>query len=298
MFFAAHASAEPSASNRADALFERGKAEMTAGHTTAACVLFAESYAIDATEGTLLALGLCHEREDRLVDAFAELRDVHASAMKSGRDDRQRVARSALARIEPRIGRVVVRAETACAALMLDGRAVTKPDAELPVSPGDHHVTCKRAAAPWEGDVSVTAGALAVVVVPDATKPDATSSDATSSDATSSDALRVRPTSRIAPSTNASDGGPGRTLGWIAGAVGLASLGVGTVFGVRSFDRWGEVESRCPTPKACLDPAAKTYEDDARTSATVANITIVAGLALVGLGIYLIATHPTREARR
>lgn len=282
LLFAGSARAEPSPTARADALFDRGKAEMSANHTTAACVLFGESYAIEPSEGTLLALGLCHEKEERLLDAFAELRDVHTSAMKSGREDRQRVARSALARIEPRIGRLVVRSEAPCDSLSIDGQPVAKPDVELPVSAGAHHLSCKRVKV-WEGDVTVATGALSVVVVP---KPEAPKDE-------------PKPAHGVTHETPKREAeAPGsslRTLGWVAAGVGVASLGVGTFFGIRSFDQWGNVTAVCPQPRSCRDRDAPLYEDNARSAATIANITIIAGAVLAAAGVYLILTNPSRS---
>lgn len=94
-----------SASARADALFARGKAEMAAGHVATACAALAESLALEPAEGTLLALGLCREKEGELVTAHGLLRDV---ATRTDRDERRRVAKAAIARIEDRLGRVVV----------------------------------------------------------------------------------------------------------------------------------------------------------------------------------------------
>lgn len=165
----------------ADALFDQGKSEMKAGRYAAACAAFGESYALDAADGTLLALALCHEQQGELVKAFGELQAVHASSLRSGREDRQRVARAALSRVEPRIARVAIRVpsrDRACAStLRIDGAQVhvteeASPDRGLVV--GRHRISCEcQPGDSWSTMVDVGAGELAVVVVPEKSEPGA-----------------------------------------------------------------------------------------------------------------------------
>lgn len=272
----AFAWAQPDAATRADQLFARGKAEMTAGRTSAACAAFAESHALDAAEGTLLALGLCHEQEGKLTAAFAELRDVHATATRSHREDRQRVARTALARIEPRIGRVVIHVSAtdgACARSMrIDGAPIAADEVarEIPVAPGQHRLTCARA---WSADVTVSAGALAVVVVPAAV-------------VTPPKEQATRPVETSRPPT----------LGWVMTGTGALALGVGAGFGVDAFSRWSEVEKKCD-PNACRDTSALDDRDAAKRSALIANIAVGAGVVLVAVGLYLVLTNGKNDSR-
>lgn len=278
---------------RADELFARGKTAMAAGRYAEACAAFDESYGLDPSEGTLLALGLCHEKSEDLVRAFAELRDVHASAVSSGRDDRQRVARAALARVSPRIGRVLVRASGDgalgdCRAIALGSTTLAASDlgVELPVTPGSHRIVCERArGAPWAETVAVSAGALGVVVIPLEERAD-TPTEARSP---------AREDGK--PDTDEGDGTGARTLGFALGGVGLVGLGVGAFFGVRAFGLWADVEAKCD-PAACNDPSARDDADAARTSATVANVAVIAGAALVAAGVYvLLSSARSADAR-
>ena len=283
----AHAQESPaksSTSERADALFEKGKADMSAGRNASACAAFAESQDLDPQEGTLLALGLCREQEGKLLRAFAALRDVSASATRSARDDRLRVARAALARITPKIGRVVVRAPkaNACSSLRLDADVLARADVEreVPVEPGSHRVVCVRpSGSEWTSDVAVTAGATAIVVPPEPSSNDI-------------GAPAPRPTETTTPS-----GGLSPLWGWGFGAAGLVTLGIGGFFGIRAFDKWSDVEDRCE-PRACRDRTALDDASDARTAATVSNITLVAGAVLLAAGIYILVAKPGGSAAR
>ncbi|MBX3213770.1 MAG: tetratricopeptide repeat protein [Labilithrix sp.] len=281
--------ADEDAAERADALFARGKADMAAGRVARACAAFDESYALDPSEGTLLALGLCHERSGDVGRAFRELRDVHASALASGREDRQRVARAALARVGPRVGRVVIRVDggepARCEVVTLDGAPLGARDlgVEIPVEPGSHRVACARGGvAPWAETVVVTAGALGVVVVP------AARGDVPSPEPRGAAGGARSPE----PPGGAGDAEPGApTLGFALGGAGLVALGVGAYFGVRAFDEWATVEAKCE-PAACTDASARADADAARTSATVANVAVVVGAVLVAAGAYVILTSP------
>jgi hypothetical protein len=268
---------------RADALFERGKSDMTANRIEKACLSFAESYSLDPSEGTLLALGLCHEQEGKLVRAFAELRDAHARATKSGRDDRQRVARAALARVAPRIGRIVVRQQNAlphCTTIFVDDDVVppANVDTELPVMPGDHRILCEGSAGRnTPKTVSVDAGALRVVEVAVDEPPP--------------------PPAPLAHAEPAQPASARKAVGWVLGGAGALALGAGALFGVRAFDQWATVKSRCD-PRACTDPSMVDETSHARTSALVSDITVVAGLALVAVATYLELTSPRPKAAR
>lgn len=285
---------EDDAAARADALFARGKADMAAGRVARACAAFDESYALDPSEGTLLALGLCHEKAEELVRAFRELRDVHASALASGREDRQRVARAALARVGPRIGRVVIRADGGdrggCESVTLDGAPLGPRElgVELPVEPGSHRVACERGrVAPWAETVALSAGALGVVVVP-AAGPAGALGDPARADAAAARGDGAPRTTRSA-SGDEEAGAP--TLGFVLGGAGVVALGVGAFFGVRAFDQWATVEAKCE-PAACADASARADAEGARTSATVANVAVVAGVVLVVAGVYVLFTTP------
>jgi len=269
------------ASTRSDALFEEGKRHLSAGRVAAACAAFTQSLALDPAEGTQLALALCHEQQGDLVRAYTELQAVLMSTSRSGRDDRWRVANAALARVEPRIGRLRVdgRADdTKCAeTFRIDGES-TQPriGGERPLLVGVHKVECDRAeGGKWSAIAEIAAGTVVQLVIP--TPP----------------ASPERP----APSPGTEPAQPAAKESrspWplVIGGAGIAALGVGSYFGLRAFDAWGRVEAAC-VPSSCVDRSVSTDVANAQSSATVANISFVAGAALLAVGVYLFVARPS-----
>jgi hypothetical protein len=269
------ASASP---EEAERLFESGKKLLAERKLDEACPLLARSQEMDPADGTLLALGLCHEQAGAFVLAFGELSDVLTRAVAAGRDDRQRVARAALARITPRVGRLTIRLNGSSdgVAVTNDGAPVPLPllGRELAVEPGVHTVELRRGLlVVWSSQLGIAAGNLTVVVVP-VPKPADT-------------ALPVAATRREEPTTAAPEP-DSRWLGWVIGGVGLVAVGAGGIFGVQSFAKWSDVRARCGDPNACVDPGAL---DDARSAdhaATAANVLVTGGLVLVATGLVVL----------
>jgi hypothetical protein len=276
-------------SARSDALFEEGKRHLSAGRVAAACAAFTQSLALDPAEGTQLALALCHEQQGDLVRAYTELQAVLMSTSRSGRDDRWRVANAALARVEPRIGRLRVdgRADdTRCAdTFRIDGESVPpRIGSERPLMVGVHKVECERSeGGKWSAIAEIATGTVAHLVIPHVANPTAAS-----------------PAERPAPSPITEPAPPPAKVSrspWplVIGGAGIAALGVGSYFGLRAFDAWSRVEAAC-VPSSCADRSVSKDVADAQNSATVANISFVAGAALVAVGVYLFVARPSAAA--
>src|SRR5687767_5825288 len=92
------ASAENAAA--AESLFNEGKKLSTQGKWQEACLKFEESQRVDPGIGTLFQLANCHEKVGRTATAWAEFREVAASAKASGQGAREKVARERAAALE------------------------------------------------------------------------------------------------------------------------------------------------------------------------------------------------------
>src|SRR6185369_2523943 len=105
---AAHA--QPSGANRpqAEVLFNEGKKLQKEGKIPEACRKFEASYRLDPAGGTVLNLGLCHDKEGKLASAWGELKEALAAAKKANRKDREKIARERIDAIEPRLPYVIV----------------------------------------------------------------------------------------------------------------------------------------------------------------------------------------------
>lgn len=157
---AAHAQARrPSTAEQllAESLFTEGRTLMDQGRYPEACAKLAESQRLDPGGGTLLNLGVCHEKEGKVGTAYAELDAALAQATQEGRKDRVELARARIAALTPRLPRLSVRvlAEAPDLEVKVDGVVLRKPawGVATVVDPGAHHV---EASAPGRVGFSVT----------------------------------------------------------------------------------------------------------------------------------------------
>ncbi len=82
-------------------------------------------------------------------------------------------------------------------------------------------------------------------------------------------------------------GGTLRTVGFIVGGVGAASLVVGVVTGIMSSSEFASLEDECGTTR-CTDPGAADTIDSGKSLETVANITLIGGAVLVVAAVPLV----------
>lgn len=297
-------------SARADALFTQGKAALEAGDFAHACPALQDSYAIDPANGTLLALGVCHEGQGRTATAWRELRSAAEGATKDGRADRAQFAQAHIAKLEGRLSRLtVVVPGDAPSGLGIELDGTPLPQSEWgkasPIDPGHHtiaaHAPGRR---PWTGavDVAPEHDAQTVKVGPLAgdapasasTPPSAPGADAPPAGVTAPPAGAPPVDTTPTPDTTA----PGtwkRPAGSIVGGFGVAALGVGTAFGVTAITKSNDAKSQC-SPQSCTSPGAVGENNDAKTAATIADVALGAGLAALAVGAYFLITAPSAPA--
>lgn len=89
--------------------------------------------------------------------------------------------------------------------------------------------------------------------------------------------------------------GTRRILGITAAGVGVVGLGVGIAFGARASSQWSDAKDACG---ASCTPGSAPYgqRDDARSSATISTISVIAGAAFVVGGAVLFFTAPSRRS--
>jgi len=266
----------------AEARFREGLQLMDQKDYSAACPKLAESNRLDPASGTLLALALCHERAGKTASAWAAYTDAAARAKLEKRADREKAAKQKIADLEPKLSKLTLRVSdqargTSGFSLKRDGEPVGEGswDSPTPVDPGEHEI---EASAPGHESfkVSVTVGAdgdqktieiaalekLAEGVV----TPVASSSSSASADTSTS-------------------GGSLRTVGLIAGGVGVVALGVGTYFGLQAKSKNSDSSDDCDG-NVCGD-SGYAARQDARSAGNTATIAFVAGGVLVATGVTL-----------
>ena len=272
---AAHA--QPSAADRtqAEALFNEGKKLQKEGKIAEACRKFEGSYRIDPAGGTVLNLGLCHEKEGKIASAWGELKEALAAAKKANRKDREKIARERIDAIEPRLPFMLVIPDKPIdgLAITVDGAAIAGEawGAQLPIDPGAHVVKATAPKhEPWEGPFEVAEGKKITVRVPPLV-----------------DAIVVAPTASAeasaAPLVMAPKYPWMRPSGIAIASVGLAAVVVGAVFGASALTAGSKVKSECDAGLACT-PAGFDAVKEGRTSATIADILLGAGGGFTVLG--------------
>ncbi len=275
---AADASAQAHDKKAGDALFREGRSAFDKGDYPTACAKFEASQAADAAAGTLLNLAVCEEKIGRLIASRKHLAELLSSLGK--KDDRLKFAEELVTKLDARI-----------------------PTLTLAIAPGAPADTTARDA---QGDAPLEIGkALAFdpgpreIIVRAAGRPEARLQVKLAEGA--------RETREIAPGTVVQvatpvepppdDGADGRrlrrNLGYVAGGVGVAGIGVAIVTGLALESKKSELDKHCPN-KQCDPTGVKLLADDKSTPLVAVNMVgWIAGVAGLGGGAILLLTSRT-----
>ncbi len=278
----------------AQALFDQAKTLMAEGHAAEACPKLEESQRLDPGSGTLVNLARCYEQAGRLASAWTKYLEAASAAKASGNSDREAVARQQAAALRPRLSNLVI--TVAPEAKDTPGLEVTRDGVQvgaaqwglsIPADEGEHKVAAKAPGyAPWEAVAVVKGeGTTATATVP------ALAAQAASSEPGA-------PTPGAAESSGPpSKGGLGtqRILALVAGGVGVVSVGVGTVFGLKSKSDHDEAAKYC-TGSACTDQRGVTAGNDAHAAGNVATVMMVVGAVGLAAGVTLWLTAPSSQS--
>jgi len=245
---------------------------MGAGRYDEACPKFAESERLDPAAGTLLNLAVCHEKQGKTATAWAEYNDVIGASRKDGNTERQRIALQRIQELEPRLCHLsIVSADPAMGHILsvkVDGVTLGKAalGAPIPINPGTHVLEVEALGAkPWSGTIKLAGDGASSVVTVLAGADHLEPSD-------------KRGSARNDPRSMADDGR--KRLAIVLGATGVAALGAGVYFGLRTKDEWDERNAHCAS--GC-DATAVAASKSAQTLAIVTDTAF--GVALVGIGL-------------
>ncbi|WP_437683813.1 hypothetical protein [Sorangium sp. So ce131] len=296
--------AQPTAADKAlaEGLFQDGKKLMDEGKIPEACAKLAESQRVDPTVGTLLNLAVCHEKEGKTASAWAEFKEASALSAGIGQQDRSQFAAKRAAALEARLTRLALEVAQPVPGMVitLNGKELSAAAATgsgIPVDPGAAAIEAKAPGKqPWSQQVTLEPGSgTKQVTVPPLADVPAPAPAAPSPPPPRPAAAPPPPASSTAAAPGSgSAGSPMRTLGFIAGGVGVASLGVGAVLGVLTLRKAADVEDGCSGSFGC-SPADVAMNEDARTTAMVSTVTVGAGLACLGAGVALVLMSPSPE---
>jgi hypothetical protein len=274
----------------AEAAFRRGK-ELINSDAPAACEAFKQSMQLDAQFGTQYNLALCYEKVGRLASAWGELTELAAKdANAARRADSEKRAKA----LEPRLVRllIVIKQRAPGMKIMRDESDVTAfMGVATPVDPGMSKLT---ASAPgyktWSADVTISGeGTTITVDVPPLEK--APEPPPPPPGGGGKDVFQTPPPAQV-------DRDPGagrRKLGLIIGAVGVAGVGAGVVFGLGASSALDDAKATCGGDLSDCRGDAELAQDDvdtANSKAMMSNIGFGVGVAALVGGAVLYLTAP------
>lgn len=260
----------------AQALFEEGRELMDRGDARSACAKFEESQRLESGLGTQYHLARCYEAIGRTASAHALFLAVAAQARDLGQRPREEIARERAQALQSKLSRLRINvpyAATRAIEIERDGGLLGRAQwgAAVPVDPGTHRV---RARGPglvtWETEVVVPARpSLVSVTVPVLQEDEAAASF-------------WAPTSR--------------KLGAAAMGVGVASLGLGTVFAANALSRYDDSNRAGCAERSCPDAESLELRNAARAAGNRATWAFGVGVSGVAAGAVLFLWTPGKES--
>jgi len=277
----------------AEALFQDGRRLVKAGKVDEACPKFEESYRLVAKLGTLLNLAACHDKQGKTGSAWGEYTQAVTLAKKAGEAKRVEFAREQLAELDGRLSKLALEVTEPVEGmeLLVDdqplGRAAwTTP---LPLDPGSHVIVAR---APghedWTATVEIPAEPGVTAQQVPALEPSATTPG--------TEAQAGTPPPKPAPDSDEAGTDGQWIAGWVLGGAGVVAAGVGTYFGINTFQKQGDSDDHCVDTRC--DQEGVDLRDEAMTSAHVSTTLFAVGGALVVTGVILLVTSSDGDAEK
>lgn len=279
----------------AEALFQEARRLMESKDYERACTKFAESQSLDPSGGTLLNLAVCHEKAGKLATAWALFHEAQVVASQERRRGRVALAQKRIEALGPRLPKLTLttqaEAEPREFSLELDGAILSKAvlGSSFPVDPGSHILQASAEGyETWSHTFNITEAQVQSVEIP---------------------RLVVIPTPPPKPEPVVSNGVDGiegppklRSEGngrrnWGLGFMGVGTIGLvsGAVFALKS--NRADEDSRAFCDGSVCQPEGIRLNEEAKSSALLADIQFAAGLAFVGVGGYLLLTESGSSKR-
>jgi hypothetical protein len=256
-----------------------------------ACPLLERSLAASPVIRTSSALALCYEAWGKYASAYNAWRAVAEQAAEAGAAETATLKRAVekTEQLAARITRVVFEPADSPSGLQvwLDGRllAASELNAPVPVDPGGHTVEAKapervdwkrtfEIAATEAGDTRrVPIEPLAPIAPAHVNPPPPAAPD------------RLSPTAPTSVVEQPSSTPPLKYAAVATVSAGLVAGTVGTIYAFRARTSWREAKALgCDSHGVCRKQAGVDLVDAAGSKATIATISFVAGVALIGGG--------------
>jgi hypothetical protein len=282
------------------ALYREGVALAESGRWPEALAKFEQVVRIRSAPPALLALGTAQVHVGQLVAAKHTLEQALAAARAAGTGSGAAIAdkaAAALAALEPRLSRLIVRIPSGVsdARVSVDGAAVDPPAGGLEVDPGRHELAVTAPGhAPLQLTFVAAEGQATEIVAPLV----ATGSADT--------ATTGAPSTRPAVGTIEAAAAPpppraGRAARWILAGGGGAALIAGGVIAFQARSDYDSASKQCPTAGTCPTTGTAAAGNSARNRILGGEIVAGAGALAVGAAAFWWiwnGTHPTPSERQ
>lgn len=266
-----------SANPIAEKLYQEAIALAKEGRFEEACPKFQASYDLDVQVGTLMALAACHVEIGKTASAWGEYNEAASLARRQNKDALADEAQKSAAELRPRLSqlKVTIDHKLPDMTVTLDGKVVPRGAlaAELPLDPGTHVL---RAEAPrhedFEKEISVPTGPSTTTVrIP---------------------ALKALTAPDPGQKTVYIDKGlnDNEVIGYTLGALGIAGVLLGTVFGIVATVETNNADENCIN-RFCTQEGLDGH-DRALAFAHISTISFAVGGAGIATGLILILTAP------
>lgn len=286
---------------RADALFNAAKALTDAGQYADACAKFAESKRLAPGLGVTLYLADCYEHIGRTASAWTEFLDAEGLARQRN-DKRAEVAHQRAQALEAKLDRLTITVAPtvpqAGLSILRDGVPVPREElgVAVPVDPGDHAIvvsapghaarTLNAHVGPESPTATVRIDSLDEGPVSTPTPAPAPAAPPAPTPAEQPQAAPEQP-----PASSQDSSKTRRLISFGAMGLGVAGIGVGTVFGFLAKSKLdaSNGNGNCDSTDHC-NKTGLSDRKDAETFATVSTIGFIAGGVLAAGGVVLFLT--------
>lgn len=267
----------------AEMLFEEGRQAMDAGDFDTACAKFEESNRLDAASGTTLNLANCEERRGHVASAWERYRA--AVRLLAEGDRRREFAKTKVRQLEPLVPHLTIELSADAPSetqVSRNGKTLTASlGVPLPLDPGDYTITAMapgRLSADYE--VTLEEGEQKSITVEPGEPIEDESKDTETKIIVQKD-----------------DGATARTLGYVFGGIGVASLAGAGVVGYLAYKNKQTMEQDCDLEAqtefvSCRSNAGLNAREQFRRNTLLADVLAAAGGVSLGVGIYFFVTAP------
>lgn len=271
----------------ADALFRAGREAMKNKDYATACPKFAESQRLDPAAGTLLNLAQCEEGLGKTASSVQHYKD--AAELFPPNDPRVFIAKDRIAALSPKVPKLTIKLESGAP----EGTKVMRGDVELgaaslgmalPVDPGEQVIVVS---APGRAEKRTTI----VVKAGESREVTVGASEEAAADTAG------QPANATAQDSGGGRGSTVRTLGYVAGGLGLIGLGAGTYFAFAAKNQDDKaLKTYDHAAGSCMDQDCVDWTDKSRTSAKIAAAGFIGGGVLLVTGIVMVLAAPSSSA--